>query len=929
MPAAAGQTPPMLSADRAVTSLAFSPDGKLLASTGGDNQIKLWDPNTHTATGMLTGQNGDKMIAVAFSPEANTLVSVGENGQILAWDLPSHTLGQSFSGQGPVTKAVFSANRQTLANLGPNGQVTLWRLVTAEGQPLAVQPVSLPSSSSSDPGGSTQQNSASNNAVQKTAAPTATAQPTAQAAAAQSSNTTAAAISNKPKPNPRNWKGITALAVGADATLAGVARAGDSKIKLYATATGSKLSSLPPIATTTFISGLAFAGTSKGLLSGSRDTIVRGWDTATGTQNRTLQGLEHPIRTIAVSPDGQFVASAGEETRIIVWNAVNGQLSRIISGGPGGHKGFINSLAFSADGTRLASAGADGRVLLWDPATGKLLKTLLGHAGEVNAVAFNKNGLLASAGVDTIIRLWDAVTGQQISRLTGYTAPVRTVAFSSDGQTLAVGGENNQILIWKTATGELLRSLTSPTNIINVLVFDPTGKTPYLLAGDEASQLSLWDVTTGTQRWSVTVSLESTQAPTLIFPADTHLSDARAVYSDSADSSAVSAVGSTLLEGLLNWLFPAANAAIPPPPGGPILVINSTSSTFGNYYAEILRNEGFNAFAVADISTVTAATLATYDVVILAPMSLTTGTGSQVEMLTNWVTAGGNLIAMRPDKNLAGLLGLADASSTLDNGYLLVDTSRAPGNGIVSQTIQFHGTADRYTLNGASSLATLYSNATTATSNPALTLRSVGTGQAAAFTYDLATSIVQTRQGNPAWAAQERDGYSPIRSDDKFYGAATGDTQPDWVDLTKVAIPQADEQQRLLANLILTMNLDKKPLPRFWYFPRGKKAVVIMTGDDHGNGGTAGRFDYFKSKDPTGCSVANWECVRGTSYIYPSTPLTKAQADAYTAAGFEVGLHIYTDCADFTPTQLEGFYNEQIQQWTAKYVGTTSSNMPS
>ena len=124
-------------------------------------------------------------------------------------------------------------------------------------------------------------------------------------------------------------------------------------------------------------------------------------------------------------------------------------------------------------------------------------------------------------------------------------------------------------------------------------------------------------------------------------------------------------------------------------------------------------------------------------------------------------------------------------------------------------------------------------------SNPAVTIKNVGAngGQAAAFTYDLAKSIVYTRQGNPAWATQERDGYAPIRSDDKFYGNANSDPQPDWVDLTKVAIPQADEQQRLLANLIIEMNRDKKPLPRFWYFPNGKKAVVIMTGDDHGNNG--------------------------------------------------------------------------------------------
>ena len=376
---------------------------------------------------------------------------------------------------------------------------------------------------------------------------------------------------------------------------------------------------------------------------------------------------------------------------------------------------------------------------------------------------------------------------------------------------------------------------------------------------------------------------------------------------------------------LLTWAGPVrcVGAHLPNPnqgPGGPILVITSASSTYGTYYAEILRTEGLNEFAVVDIGTVTGDTLNAYDVVILAPTALT---AVQVGMFSDWVNAGGNLIAMRPDAQLASLLGLTSAGSTLSNAYLLVNTSMAPGSGIVGQSIQFHGTADGYALNGASSVATLYTNPTTATSNPAVTLRSVGTsgGHAATFTYDLATSVVYTRQGNPAWAAQERDGVTPIRPDDKFYGAAIGDPQPDWVDLdNEVSIPQADEQQRLLANLILQMNLVKKPLPRFWYFPNGKKAVVIMTGDDHGNGGTAGRFDQFIAASPAGCNVANWECIRSTSYIYVEPDnLTDAQAASYTAQGFEVGLHINTDCADFTPASLDTIYSQQVSGFTSSY----------
>src|SRR6185369_8707582 len=119
--------------------------------------------------------------------------------------------------------------------------------------------------------------------------------------------------------------------------------------------------------------------------------------------------------------------------------------------------------------------------------------------------------------------------------------------------------------------------------------------------------------------------------------------------------------------------------------------------------------------------------------------------------------------------------------------------------------------------------------------------------------------VVYTRQGNPAWSGQERDAQDPIRSDDLFFGG----TQPNYVDLSKVAIPQADEQQRLLANMINFMNSARRPLPKFWYLPRGLKAAVVMTGDDHANNGTQGRFEGYEAASPSGCNVDNWECVRG------------------------------------------------------------------
>jgi hypothetical protein len=130
-----------------------------------------------------------------------------------------------------------------------------------------------------------------------------------------------------------------------------------------------------------------------------------------------------------------------------------------------------------------------------------------------------------------------------------------------------------------------------------------------------------------------------------------------------------------------------AGAALETPPAAsptPILIIASPANPFTRYYAEILRAEGLNGFAVVDISGVTDLLLDTYDVAILgdAPVSL-----AQQSMLSNWVDRGGNLIAMRPDKQLYPLFGLGATTSTLSNAYLLFDRTTRPASGLVGDSI--------------------------------------------------------------------------------------------------------------------------------------------------------------------------------------------------------------------------------------------------
>ncbi|MFP5415901.1 MAG: DUF4082 domain-containing protein [Actinomycetes bacterium] len=667
----------------------------------------------------------------------------------------------------------------------------------------------------------------------------------------------------------------TAVAYAPDGRTIAVGTASGS-VSLYDAGTGRVVSTLTGHADAP-ITAVQFSPDGSLLASGGRDSTVRLWPTRGGSQVRVLHAQEQAVRALAFSPDGSQLLAGGEDTRAMLWDVGSGALTQVFPGA----SDFVTAVAFSPDGRAIAVASRDARITLL-ARSGQATGTLRGHTGEITSLAFAPDSrTLASSSADETVRLWDVDAGVQRASLDGHVGPVAAVAFSPDGATLTSGGRDGSLRVWDAASGNQRRADTESAPVVSLAV-SPDGKT------------SVEARANGTVRGRETATGRSTRTFSLA----------------SAGTSPVATEPFTA---------EAADAALGTGQGGPVLVVTSGTDPFSAYYAEILRAEGLTSFATQDMGAVTAGVLADHEVVVLAA----TPTSAQVTLFADWVNAGGNLIAMRPDSQLAGLLGLVPAGGTLSEGYLRVDTSTRPGSGIVGETMQFHGTADRYTLNGARAVATLYSGANTATNHPAVTLHSVGSagGQAAAFTFDLARSVILTRQGNPAWAGQERDGIAPIRSDDHFYGAADGDPKPDWVDLDKVAIPQADEQQRLLVNLLTEMNADRTPLPRFWYLPRGEKAAIVMTGDDHGNGGTKARFDQFLAESPAGCSVADWECVRGTSYIYPATPLTNAEAVAYANQGFEVGVHVTTSCRDWTAESLAADYTRDLQAFASKYTG--------
>ncbi len=327
------------------------------------------------------------------------------------------------------------------------------------------------------------------------------------------------------------------------------------------------------------------------------------------------------------------------------------------------------------------------------------------------------------------------------------------------------------------------------------------------------------------------------------------------------------------------------------PAKAPILVMESAAE-FGSYTREILRAEGFNEFQVESpsASDLTVSYLNNFDVVILTETKLSS---TQTDLLRNYVDGGGNLIAFRPDKQLAPVCGISDKASTIAAGYIKIEQGNDIGKGLVSDTLQFHGEADEYDLKGAHVIATLYKDANTSADKPAVVSNEFGQGHAVAFTYNLPKSIAFTRQGNPQYAGLEKDGIKGIRAADMFTDG--------WVDPRTNSVNQADEQMRLLSHAIEKASSFKKPLPRLWYFPDSNKSLVLLTAD--GEDSPERDFD---------AQLSDIRSRGARMTVYLKSPYVSAdKVKTWRADGFEISGHV-DDTPDLTnPTYsaMEGKTN--------------------
>jgi WD40 repeat protein len=533
-------------------SLAYSPDGKTLASGSGDyNQhgntneqpeVKLWDMATRQEIASLKGHTYG-VYSLAFSPDGKILASGSRDGTVKLWDVATGLEQVTLKSHGNVVYSLaFSPDGKTLA-FASGGELTLWNLATGrERFSIKRNAISL----AYHPDGKTlfvgsgrevilcDVTTGREQATLKGVAGVWSLSPDGMTLGSGSWDGVKLlhiATGEEIATFKGHFQSVSSVAFSPDGqTLASGSE--DRTVKLWDLAAGQQRATLE--GQTKTVHSVASSPDLKTIAWGCKDGTVRVWDLASGHEYATLKGHTGKISHVAYSPDGKILASGCSDGTVKLWELATGQEVAAFRA----HTKAVGMIVYSPDGKTVATASTfvdtdnperkkdnycRNEMKLWDVATGQSRGTLEGQSASILSLAYSPDGRTLAAslfefeeekhseqeldgetGLLFSIVLFDVAAGEKCAVLSGHTSFLPfLLAYSPDGETLvsatdAFLGPPGDFTLWDLATGHVRAGLNMNSSGLPPIAYSPDGKT--LASGSDHRTLKLWDVATGLER---------------------------------------------------------------------------------------------------------------------------------------------------------------------------------------------------------------------------------------------------------------------------------------------------------------------------------------------------------------------------------------------------------------------------------------------
>ena len=435
----------------AVTSVAFSPRGNILAAGGADGTVLLWNLVTHRRR-LLVVPSGKPVRSVAFNPTGDALAATSDSAVALFNVATGAPLGRPLSGTtGVVYSLAFGPHGETIAAGGSSGTIDVWDLARPSQPPLALQGLQIVYGIAFSPDG--------------------------RSLAAGGRRATAvwdlAGHRRLAELLTGHQGGVASVAFSRDGRILASAGA-DRTISLWENRVGAPFGS-PLVRRKSGATLVAISPDGRAIASAGPDGQIYISNRVSGTLERVLRASGGPVSDLVFDPGTRVLAASYLDGAIRLWDVA---AARQLGAPLQAHSGPVLAIAFDHDGSRLVSGGVNGTVRLWDVRAHRMLgRPLTGDFGTVRAVAFSPDGATVAAGGDgRAIRLWSARTQTPLDPpLIAQGDTVFALAYSPDGRLLASGGADDTVRIWKIDAPPYVsvHTLTGDSAFVRSVAFSP------------------------------------------------------------------------------------------------------------------------------------------------------------------------------------------------------------------------------------------------------------------------------------------------------------------------------------------------------------------------------------------------------------------------------------------------------------------------